>query len=104
MKNRRLADTDVDHILPSISRIIADELNGCYKLFLFGSRATGRHHARSDIDLGIMSDGSMTAKQMQNVLEKLESLPTLLKIDLVDLNTVGDEFRKMALKNAMEIE
>ena len=37
------------------------------------------------------------------IQEKLEQIPTLLKIDFVDFNSVGDEFKKIALKHTQEI-
>ncbi|MBF0235432.1 MAG: nucleotidyltransferase domain-containing protein [Desulfamplus sp.] len=104
LKNNPIENNKLRLLLPEISKVIAEELGGNYRLFLFGSRATGRHHEKSDIDIGIMSDGLITAKQMQNIKDNLEDLPTLLKIDFVDFNSVGDEFRKMALSNAVIIK
>jgi len=90
--------------LHAVSKIVVDELSGNYRLFLFGSRATGHHHEKSDIDIGILFDGVITAKQMQNIQDKLEAIPTLLKIDFVDFSSVGDTFRQMALENTLEIK
>ncbi|MBF0200639.1 MAG: nucleotidyltransferase domain-containing protein [Desulfamplus sp.] len=97
-------NTDINHLLYAVSKIVAEELSGDYRLFLFGSRATGHHHQKSDIDIGILFDGVITAKQMQNIQDQLEAIPTLLKIDFVDFHSVQDTFRQMALKNALEIK
>ena len=85
------------------AEIVDGELNCSYRLFLFGSRAAGIHDEKSDIDIGILSNTPITGKQMLVIQEKLERIPTLLKIDFVDFNSVGDEFKKIALKHTQEI-
>ena len=85
------------------AEIVDGELNCSYRLFLFGSRAAGIHDEKSDIDIGILSNTPITGKQMLAIQEKLERIPTLLKIDFVDFNSVGDEFKKIALKHTQEI-
>ena len=90
-------------IISNVVEIVDKELDGSYRLFLFGSRAAGIHQEKSDIDIGILSDTPITGKQMLTVQEKLEQIPTLLNIDFVDFNSVGDEFKKIALKHTQEI-
>ena len=94
---------DIDEILKSVSAIIAHELGSSYRLFLFGSRAKGRYDEKSDIDIGIISDTRITGKQMATIQDKIEEIPTLLKIDLVDFNQVDDDFKKIALKHTRDI-
>jgi len=89
-------------IIRNVAAIVAGEINCRYRLFLFGSRAAGIHDERSDIDIGITSDTPITGRQMSAIQEKLEQIPTLLKIDFVDFNSVGDEFKKIALKHTQE--
>lgn len=95
---------DIEEILKQAALIISSELEGTYRLFLFGSRAKDISSDRSDIDIGILSDTRITAKQLLTIQEKLEQIPTLLKIDVVDFNAVDDEFKKIALKDAKDIE
>ncbi len=90
-------------IIMNAAEIVDGELNCSYRLFLFGSRAAGIHDEKSDIDIGILSNTPITGKQMLVIQEKLERIPTLLKIDFVDFNSVGDEFKKIALKHTQEI-
>ena len=84
-------------IIKQAARIVAEELDVSYKLFLFGSRAEDVHDEKSDIDIGIIPDSQITAEQLLNIQEKLERIPTLLKIDFVDFSTASDEFKKTAL-------
>ena len=53
---------------------------------LFGSRARGDFHDRSDIDLAIY--GSLDSTQRALFLDQIEALPYLMKFDVVfvDLN------------------
>lgn len=56
------------------------------KVILFGSRAKNTNTERSDIDIAV--------KGVQNIWdlqEKLEEIPTLYKIDLVDLDTCKNQ-------------
>lgn len=95
---------DIQEILRQAALIISDELEGSYRLFLFGSRAKGTGSDKSDIDIGVISNTRITGKQLLKIQEKLEQIPTLLKIDIVDFNSVDDEFKKIALKYKKDIE
>ncbi len=72
---------------------------GNYRLFFFGSRVRGDNSPRSDIDLGIKGEGKLPAKLKLEIEEKLQNLPILYKIDLVDFNDVSEEFRSKVFKN-----
>lgn len=52
------------------------------KVILFGSRAKGTALERSDIDLAVSG-----VQDISELEEELEALPTLYKIDLVNLDT-----------------
>lgn len=75
-----------------------DNLKG-FKVFFFGSRVKGKQKKRSDFDIGIVSSSRLNPKTFFRLEEKLESINTLYKIDLVDFNTVSDQFRNEAMKN-----
>jgi predicted nucleotidyltransferase len=95
---------DIKEILRQAALIISNELDGRCRLFLFGSRAKDTSNDKSDIDIGVISKTRITGKQLLTIQEKLEQIPTLLKIDVVDFNSVDGEFKKIALKSAKEIE
>lgn len=90
-------------ITRQIAAIVGSELKGNYRLFLFGSRAQGTHNEKSDIDIGIISETPITGNQMLTIQDKIEQIQTLLKIDVVDFNSLEDEFRKIALKHTQDI-
>lgn len=57
------------------------------KIILFGSRARGDNHARSDIDLAIYGMGESNQSKFWS---EIDDLPTLLKFDLVHVNNSTD--------------
>ncbi len=95
---------DIESILKKISSIVFDELTDDYQLFLFGSRANNKNDDRSDIDIGIISGSQLTGKQLLTIQEKVNQIPTLLKIDVVDFNSVSDDFKQTALKFRQDIK
>jgi len=95
--------SNISQILDQISAVVKKEVNVPYQLFLFGSRATVTNDDKSDIDIGIIPDMSLSARQLQAIREKIEEIPTLLKIDFIDFSTVSDNFKTIALKNTKDI-
>jgi len=70
-----------------------------YRLFFFGSRVKGNNSSRSDIDLGVESVQPLPASIKLEIEEKLQNLPILYKIDLVDFGKVSEDFKRTALKD-----
>lgn len=69
-----------------------------YRVFLFGSRATGSASPRSDWDIGILGPEDLPGRVLQRICLDLEDLPTLHRIDVVDLHAASDSFRREAMK------
>ncbi len=87
----------VAEALDMAKAIIRRHLPGAaHKLFLFGSRASGGAHARSDIDIGIEGPEPVPYETLADIIEELEESPTLYSIDLVDFRCVPEEFRQVA--------
>lgn len=67
------------------------------RIILFGSRARGTNHQRSDIDLAFCARNS---REYFEVKDSLEEIDTLLMFDLVDMNSdilssdLSDEIKK----------
>lgn len=56
---------------------------GAQRLVLYGSRARGDFHARSDVDLAVYG---MPEKRRGGFSLEAEDLPTLLKLDIVHIS------------------
>ena len=67
-----------------------------YRIFLFGSRAEGKAHERSDIDIGIEGPHPVPHPTLARIQEELEEAPTLYSIDVVDFSRVSEKFRHVA--------
>ena len=67
---------------PNLHSLIADlgSAHGAARIVLFGSRARGDHHARSDIDLAVYG---LPESRETAFLDSIDELPTLLKFDVV---------------------
>jgi len=90
-------------IIEKVAKIVRREVKQEFRLFLFGSRAEKTNDVRSDVDIGILAGNPINAKQLFTIREKIDEIPTLLKIDFLDFAAVDDKFQNIALKNAKEI-
>lgn len=70
-----------------------------YTVFLFGSRADGTAHRRSDIDIGILGKQALPAVLKFNIEENLEESNIPLRLEVVDFYNADQAFKKEALKN-----
>jgi type I restriction enzyme S subunit len=67
-----------------------------HRVFFFGSRVAGKGTDRSDIDVGIEGDKPVPVSAWFAILDEIELLPTLYKIDLVDFAATTAQFREVA--------
>lgn len=86
-------------MLRQAPRANAHRLQGL-KVVLFASRATGRAREHSDYDLGVVGDVPVPLEDFHAIEDALEALPTLYRIDWVDLMRTDERFRARALKEA----
>ncbi len=61
--------------------------DGLDKVYIFGSRARGDYKITSDIDLAIEASHDIKLR----LLGKLEEIRCILKFDVVDVKTIGNE-------------
>jgi len=100
--NRKLARgtrAQVQPLLDEVVRVICDHVQGeSLRLYLFGSWAQGRALSVSDLDIALDTGRPIEPAIIQKIAEALDELPTLRKVDIVDLQAVDQEFRKRVLK------
>ena len=68
------------------------------KVFIFGSRATGRSVTRSDIDLGIDLGHPIAPEVLAAIRDAFDDLPILQRVDVVDFSSVDGTFKTVALQ------
>ncbi len=87
-------------IKPLIVKAIREEFKlPHYRIFLFGSRVGHkRPRSRSDYDIGVEAAEKIPLFSLHQARARLEELPILQKIDLVDFGRVSPEFKEVALQ------
>ena len=78
-------------------KIIHDKLPDC-KVYLYGSRARGDYQPESDIDLAIDNGKPIGFKVLASLLGEFEETNIPLKVDLIDLNDLDENFKKQVQK------
>lgn len=95
-----------DH-LKIIHRILNKYLSNSSSVWVFGSRAKGTARKYSDLDLAIDVDQQpLSLSMMTSILDDFEEsdLPYKVdKVDIVDWNTISDEFRRTILSDRKSI-
>jgi uncharacterized protein len=89
-----------EEAIQSVREILSRELPSGYKPVLFGSWAKGTARSTSDIDIGIVGDHPVPNDRMVEIRAKVEAIPTLRKIEVVDLQTTDERFREHAMEHA----
>jgi predicted nucleotidyltransferase len=70
------------------------------ELFLFGSRAKSTHSEGSDIDIAILGSRRIAGPLLSRIKEDVRAIPTLRRIDIVDLNGSDARFKREVLSHA----
>lgn len=76
---------------------------GQYRVFLFGSRTTPKHHQYSDIDIGIEGESSVPQSVMFRITEALETSDLPVRVDVVDFSRVTPEFARIARQTRLAL-
>ncbi|MEW5692386.1 MAG: nucleotidyltransferase domain-containing protein [Candidatus Hydrogenedentota bacterium] len=94
-----------DKLKKEIMQIIRKHLDADrYKVFFFGSRVKGDNFIHADIDIGIEGDEPIPASSKLEIIDELDNLPTLYRIDFIDFKVVSDKFKNEALKYSERID
>ena len=83
-------------------RKVLEQQPGIRQALLFGSLASGRAHAGSDLDLAVEAERPLTAREKANLIAALAAA-TGRPVDLVDLKTAGEPLLGQILKNGVRI-
>ena len=72
------------------------------RIFLFGSHATGRACAASDIDVAVLPEIDLPSGLLSQVREELEESNVPYKVDFVDISKTDEVFRQRVLSEGVE--
>lgn len=85
-----------DSIIKIISAFYPDA-----KIYLFGSYARGQDTSTSDIDIAVDTGRRLDLREWQFLWNLLDALPTVQKIDLVDMYRIPETMRQGILKEGI---
>lgn len=93
-----MRERDIRPILKRIVQVIRRYLpDESHRILLFGSWATLEAAPTSDIDIAIAGATAVDPAVMSEIHEEIDKLPTLRKIQIVDVQHVHDRFRDRIL-------
>lgn len=74
------------------------------KIYVFGSRATGKHHQFSDIDLLLVptSSQSLTGAELGKIKEDIEESRFPIKVDLVPIQDLAESYKESVMSQMVE--
>lgn len=86
-----MARSERDPYLDQIKTILGQALRHrrC-RVYLFGSRAIGRHRASSDLDVAVLASERIS-EELSLAREMLEQSNIPVKVDLIELSTASRE-------------
>jgi len=77
--------------------------NSSYKVFIFGSRATGKNRQFSDVDLGILGSCELDSDKISQITDEFEDSDLPFRVNVVDFAKVSDKFKEQALDKIISI-
>lgn len=75
--------------------VLKEQLPEGARVWVFGSRATGRARRYSDLDLAVDAGRRLTIDETATLREAFEESDLPYVVDIVDWNTVNEGFRKI---------
>ena len=95
---------EVQSLIEEVVRVICDHLNEAQlRLYLFGSWTQGRALSVSDLDIALDTGRPIDPSVFHQIIDALDELPTLRRIDIVDLQVVDHEFRDQVVQQGERI-
>jgi predicted nucleotidyltransferase len=96
----RFAGEIPEEKLERIVKIIIRTVNPD-RIILFGSRAKGDHRKGSDIDIAVDGGRDLTHRERRKLKEELDKVAGIYTLDLIFLNEVQEEFKKLIEKTGV---
>ena len=98
-KLARAIRAEVQPLVEEVVRVVCNHVhNEHLRVYLFGSWALGRALSVSDLDIALDTGRPIEQAIVQKIAEALDELPTLRRVDIVDLQTLDQDFRKRVLQ------
>ncbi len=80
-------------------RVLGNEID----VIWFGSWPKGTAAPHADIDIAVAGSQAVPPQHIAELRAQIDDLPTLHKIDLVDLQTVSESFKQEILRHGIRL-
>lgn len=87
-----------------LGQIISKSLDlDYYRVFIFGSRASGNQAQFSDIDVGIEGKAAVPAATLSQLEEDFEESDLPFQVEVIDFSKVSEKFKRIAKKKIISL-
>lgn len=90
---------DIDNLQLELIKRILSETIPKYSVWAFGSRVNGRPQKFSDLDLALVSNEKIDWRIIERLKDAFSESDLPIMIDVVDFNSVSENFRKIIFEN-----
>ena len=97
------APPEVSRLAAEVAGIVREVVGPTTVVLWYGSWVRGTAVPRSDVDLAIVGERTVLPIEMARLRERIDELPTLRKIDLVDAHAVGDTMNARILSEGVAL-
>lgn len=94
---------EVQELAAGVASAIRAEIGAEIRVLWFGSWVEGNAVSRSDLDLAVDAGRALTPAERARIDARVDDLPTLRQIDIVDLHGVGARFRRHILEEGRSL-
>ena len=86
---------DIDNLQLDLIKRILSEVIPEYNVWAFGSRVNGRPQKFSDLDLALVSNEKIDWRVIERLKDAFSESDLPIMVDVVDFNSVSENFRKI---------
>ncbi len=86
-----------------VAEVVREEAGPRTRCLWFGSWVTGTAVLRSDVDIAFEADAPLSPHVRRRTQDRVDGLPTLRAIDLVDLHVASERLRRRILEEGVPL-
>ncbi|NOU09517.1 MAG: nucleotidyltransferase domain-containing protein [Nitrospira sp.] len=90
-------------IAQEVAKLARSMLGVDIEVIWFGSWPKGTAHSHADIDIAVSGSTAFPPEQLAELRAGIDDMATLHEIDLIDLHTVGEQFKKEILRHGIRL-
>lgn len=71
------------------------------KILIYGSRARGKSHRCSDIDIAVFGDGAISIETLSFIDDEFSESDIPYNVDLIDASRIDESFRQIIINDGI---